>query len=336
MILFYIALFIITLIATYVVRHYFYRHTILDIPNARSAHSLPTPRGGGFAFVVFFYISLAWFWYRGDIHNPLFFALLGGLIVAFIGFLDDLYHVPPIWRISMHTVASIWGLSCLGGLSSIWLGDATWSSSWLFLLGVLTTLWVINLYNFMDGIDGIATVEGISVALSLCVLLKFHADILPVLYTLIAVLLGFLVWNWPPAKIFMGDIGSGFLGYIFAIMMWHTNITRALPLPVWFILFAVFLGDASFTLMHRLKRKKRWYDAHNEHLYQRLARTGMSHTQVTTGIFFINLAILLPAAKFYTKIPSFLLESLYAGSIFLLCWIIWYTLLRKTGKFMES
>lgn len=285
---------------TGLLRRYALKRSLLDVPNSRSSHSAPTPRGGGVAIVITFLAGSALLFFLGRIASEPFMALFcGGLLVAAVGFWDDHGHVSARWRILVHFAAAAWALYWLGGFPAVPIGDEHWDLGWFgHMLGILLVVWWLNLFNFMDGIDGIAGIEAIFVAGGAALILLLSGIEAPSFWlALLAVgCLGFLAWNWPPARIFMGDVGSGFLGFIlggFAVM---TAATGALPVWTWLILFGVFLVDATVTLLRRVLRRDRWYEAHRSHAYQQLARSLRSHKKVTLGVLLIDVVWLLPLA----------------------------------------
>jgi len=165
------------------------------------------------------------------------------------------------------------------------------------LVGVATVylVWLTNLYNFMDGIDGIAVVEAIAVMVSVAAiaLLNTGAVATPAWIVLSAACLGFLSWNWSPARLFMGDVGSTFLGFMLG--GWSL-VSPSVPLVCWLILLAVFIGDASVTLLLRLLRREKVFQAHRSHLYQRLAVRWASHRKVCQLMLLVNVCWLFPLA----------------------------------------
>ncbi|HEX5512938.1 MAG TPA: glycosyltransferase family 4 protein [Gammaproteobacteria bacterium] len=281
-------------------RNYAFKRSLIDIPNARSSHSRPTPRGGGVAIVVSLSFGLAIFCWLGEVSFRFALAVgLGGLLVAAVSYLDDRYDLPARWRFLVHVIAAGWALWWLGGIPPLLIFDQELRLDWLgILIGGLFIVWLLNLYNFMDGIDGIAGVEAVTVACSAAVLLGLGGDSAAALQLLLlaAAALGFLLWNWPPAKIFMGDVGSAYLGFVFAVIALETSREGPLNLWVWLILLAVFITDASVTLLRRLWRGERWYQAHRSHAYQQAARRFGSHLKVTLTVGALNVLWLLPLA----------------------------------------
>src|SRR5579862_417503 len=318
--------FILSTFITYLVRFLAIHKNILDIPNERSSHEIPTPRGGGIAIVICFNLSLIWFAIMGMISLNFVCALVGGgILIALIGYYDDIYSVKARTRIIVHLLAALWAVYWIGGFSTLDLG--TWKfvlhGKGLFL-AVIGIVWCINLYNFMDGIDGLAGSEGLFVASASAVAFWFLHDFNLLLTTclLAAAIAGFTIWNWPPAKIFLGDVGSGFLGYVFSVLAIYSANQHLLPINFWLILLSVFLCDATFTVIVRALQGKSWYLAHREHAYQNLILRGISHKQTTLGILALNACILLPLAfaTLYWPSQSFwLMISAITG--LLLIWI---------------
>jgi len=205
-----------TLLLTAILRRYALSRSLMDVPNARSSHTVPTPRGGGLAIVFSFLLALPVLAAYSSLQWSLAWALLGaGAGVAALGFLDDHGHIAARWRLLGHFLAAAWLLFWLGGLPPItlagWPVDLGWAGH---LLAAVFLVWMLNLYNFMDGIDGIASIQAISTCLGGALLYWAIGEpshtLLPML--LAAAVVGFLYWNFPPARIFMGDAGSGFLG----------------------------------------------------------------------------------------------------------------------------
>ncbi len=286
------------------------QYRLLDLPNDRSSHIQPTPRGGGLAIVVCFGVTLAGLFWGGLLPQPLALALAGLVPLSVIGFVDDHGHVPARWRFLVQAVAVIWALIWIGGMERIEVAGSAYTIGWMGdFLAALFMLWMLNLFNFMDGIDGIAGVETVTVSLSAMVLMSFSIGTsLPaeayVALVLAAATSGFLVWNWPPAKIFMGDVGSGVLGFTLALLALWSAQHHALSLTVWLILAAVFLVDATLTLMIRIRQGERWYEAHRSHAYQHAARRWSSHRKVTLSVLAINLVWLLPLAWLAMRHPG--------------------------------
>lgn len=285
---------------TFVLRRYALAKSLMDIPNERSSHSIPTPRGGGVAIVVSFVLALPFLYGFGMLGLGVLCGLLGsGLLVAIIGFADDHGHIAARWRLLGHFVAAIWALFWLGGLAPISLFGMMVDLGWLGgILASIYLVWMLNLYNFMDGIDGLASTQAIFVCLASCLIswLGGYDSLVWVSLLLSAAVAGFLLWNFPPARIFMGDAGSGFLGLILGVMSLNAAWSAPELMWSWLILLGVFTVDATVTLFRRLIRKEKVYQAHRSHAYQYVARFYSSHRVVTLGVMCVNLLWVLPLA----------------------------------------
>lgn len=295
----------VSLFMTGVLRHYALARSLMDIPNARSSHSVPTPRGGGVAIVLAFMAALPVLAVANLLPWSEMWALLGaGAGVAVIGFLDDHNHIPARWRLFGHFAWSIWALFWLGGMPPIGLFGISIDLGWFgHVLAAIYLVWLLNLYNFMDGIDGIASVEAICVCLGgalLYSMLSFSGSLQPAAWVVPALLAvavaGFLFWNFPPARIFMGDAGSGFLGITLGIFSLQAAWVAPQLLWSWLILLGVFVLDATWTLLRRLLRGDKVYEAHRSHAYQYASRHFGKHLHVTLAVLGINLLWLLPIA----------------------------------------
>ena len=298
-------IFLASLGLTGALRHYALKRGVIDTPNERSSHTTPTPRGGGLSFVITFLaaFSLALFFNIPDLTpepGPFWAIFYGGLLVAGVGFWDDHTHIPARWRFLAHSIAALTGL-LLFGLPDIPLPGSTIDLGIVgYPLGIIALVWLLNLFNFMDGIDGIAGTEALFVGIGAILIMQFasagdYAAPLFWLSILMAGIAGFLVWNWPPAKIFMGDAGSGFLGLMLGLFaLWSANL--GFPIWVWIILLALFISDATVTLLRRMLNGERWFEAHRSHLYQQLSRKWGSHRPVTMALLGINVTWLFPWA----------------------------------------
>ncbi|MBC3476322.1 MraY family glycosyltransferase [Pseudomonas taiwanensis] len=285
---------------TWLLRRYALARSIMDIPNARSSHSVPTPRGGGVAIVVAFLIALLWLNGAALINATTTWSLFGaGAFIAVLGFLDDHGHIAARWRLLGHFGASLWALFWLGGLPPLTMFGVELNLGWLgHVVGLFYLVWLLNLYNFMDGIDGIASVEAITVCLGACMvyLLIDVPGLLLAPLLLASAVAGFLVWNFPPARIFMGDAGSGFLGVALGVLSIQAAWVSPKLFYVWLILLGVFIVDATVTLLRRLLRGDKVYEAHRSHAYQYASRSFGRHLPVTMAVLVINLLWLWPIA----------------------------------------
>ena len=276
------------------------RNGLLDVPNARSSHSVPTPRGGGVAIAVT--VSLAAI-VLASLDIPGSRGTLGivaaGAAIALIGFLDDRGHVTRRGRLAVHILAAVTTLTTIGTLPTVAIGPIQLTSlPLLVILGALYIVWSINFTNFMDGIDGIAASYVIAVCGGGLLCASFAADGPPLTLPLMlgAATLGFLAFNWPPSRLFMGDVGSGYLGYIVAACS-VLSAQRSGPLLwCWWILMGTFVVDATVTLVTRLLARQAVQDAHRTHAYQLLAPTEADHGRVTLAYLCVTMVWLLPLA----------------------------------------
>ncbi|WP_219095348.1 glycosyltransferase family 4 protein [Pseudomonas sp. UMAB-40] len=291
---------VVALFLTGALRQYALARSIIDIPNARSSHVVPTPRGGGVAIVVSFLLSLILAASMGFVAWPLTLALLGaGAGIAVLGFLDDHGHIVARWRLLGHFIAAIWALFWVGGLPPLTFFGFSFDLGWIgHALAAVYLVWLLNLYNFMDGIDGIASVEAICVCLGATLLYWLAGnEVLAMLPLLLAfAVAGFLYWNLPTARIFMGDAGSGFLGITLGVLSLQAAWVAPQLLWSWLILLGVFIVDATWTLLRRLLRGDKVYEAHRSHAYQFASRQFKKHLPVTLTVGAINLCWLLPIA----------------------------------------
>ena len=282
------------------VRRYALQSGLIDRPNARSSHAVATPRGGGVAIAVSYLATVGVLAASGSMDPRLAAALLGsGIVVAVLGFMDDRAPIRARWRFLVHALAAGWVLYWLGPLPPVPLfGVVVDLGVGATLLSALYLVWSINLFNFMDGIDGIASLEAISVALGgafMWWLTQPGGDwLLAIAFA--ACVAGFLIWNFPPARIFMGDAGSGFLGCIVATLALWSSHTAAHLFWSWFILGGGFMVDATVTLVRRVARGERFNEAHRSHAYQYAARLYRSHKLVSIAFVAITTFWLLPVA----------------------------------------
>lgn len=281
----------------------------LDVPNERSSHVVPTPRGGGLAVALVVLAGIGAGTLLGLVPPRVGIALLGGaLMVGTIGWLDDCYSLSARPRLLVHVAAALWTLAWLGGFprlsvgtGSLTLGVAGW------VVAALGIVWAVNFYNFMDGIDGIAGVEAVTVGLGGGLLL-LHAGaggLASIAFLVAAASTGFLLWNWAPARIFMGDVGSGVLGYLFAALAIASENAGAVPMLAWLLLLGVFVVDATLTLARRALQGEAVFNAHSTHAYQRAVQAGLSHARVSTLVLLLNVGM-VGLAVLVVRIPAYM------------------------------
>ncbi|MEW5715688.1 glycosyltransferase family 4 protein [Pseudomonas sp. SB113] len=291
---------LVSFVLTAGLRRYALARSIIDIPNARSSHSIPTPRGGGVAIVLAFLLTLPLLGWSHIVSLGALIAVGGaGALIAIIGFMDDHGHIAARWRLLGHFVASAWALFWLEGLPPLTVAGMTVDLGWAgAVLAAFYLVWMLNLYNFMDGIDGIASVEAICACLSACLIywVSGFESLMLLPICLAMAVAGFLFWNFPPARIFMGDAGSGFLGVVLGVLSIQAAWASPEFLWCWLILLGVFIVDATFTLARRCARGDKVYEAHRSHAYQFASRRYRRHMPVTLAVAALNFFWLLPVA----------------------------------------
>jgi len=296
------------------------RARLLDVPNERSSHAAPTPRGGGLAIILAFLAGLMVLALTGVVPARLALAVgPGAAAISAIGWMDDHGHVAARWRSLVHFAAAFWALAWLGGMPALRVGEgAATLGVFGWVVGALGIVWVTNLYNFMDGIDGIAAGEAVSAGIAAVALLWISGapGVAAVTLLVVAASAGFLAWNWPPARIFMGDVGSGTLGYLFAVLALASEDAGAVPLLLWVVLLGVFVLDATVTLVRRLMRGERVYEAHRSHAYQRAVQAGHPHARVSGTVLGLNAALAAIALAAVLR-PALILPAFLGAIVFL-------------------
>jgi Fuc2NAc and GlcNAc transferase len=289
--------------AAWLVRRNATRLGLIQTPNARSSHSVPTPGGGGVGIVLGGSIATA---IAAVGSGPTLAVLVAGMLIAAIGFYDDRKPLPARFRLIAQLIlvaATLWLAVPLEPLTErVGLPLPSFA---ILAVAVIAIVYWINLFNFMDGIDGIAGSQAIFMALAAALLTAmsmaahghgFGGPLFWILLELAAATAGFLVLNWPPARIFMGDAGSTYLGFMLAVLALLTVAYGVLTLPQWAILAASFVTDATVTLLRRLLRGERVSEAHRRHAYQVLSRRWGGHLRVTLSFIGVNVIWLLPLA----------------------------------------
>jgi Fuc2NAc and GlcNAc transferase len=291
------------------VRRYALRNNIVDLPNTRSSHVAPTPRAGGIAIVLSFVAALcALCLCRVIDARTAGVLIISGCAIAGVGYLDDRRQLAARARFAVHLAAAVFVVALLGGIPELELARWGLGGFWVgAAFAVLVLAWGTNLFNFMDGIDGIAASEAIFMSMAGAYLNWLDggdSEVTAAMLSLSAATAGCLVWNWPPARIFMGDVGSGFLGFMVTLLVILACSRGSVPIEVLPILGGVFLVDATVTLIRRFLRGDRWTEAHRMHAYQHLARRWHRHKLVTVLVIAINLGWLLPWAYMATRFPT--------------------------------
>ena len=306
-----IILFGLSFFLTYLFRLIALKKQALDLPNERSSHTVPTPRVGGLAIVLTWYIGLIGFFYYGLISTNLFYALMCGALLAIVSFIDDLIDIKPIIRLIVHFVVVISAFVFLNGIRPFILPHIEINYLYItYPLAIVGMVWFINLYNFMDGINGFVSIEAITIALFMY---SFTFNVVNLI--LIVAVLGFFFWNWPKAKIFMGDVGSTQLGFILIVLGIYFHNELQFSIVNWIMLAIPFWFDATFTLYRRWRNGEKLSVGHKKHVYQRLVQAGYSHKQVGLMLISLNtiiiLMILLYRSYDFLKIPFFIISLLF-------------------------
>ena len=298
-------------VATWFAIGYARRRRLIDEPGIRRSHSEPTPRGGGIGMVIAALVCACLPALARPVSSRFAApALIGAIaIVAAVGWLDDHRGLPARWRLAAHCLAAI--VFLLPVILPLVLVPAAVEMRfsvgaplvWASLLAVVIAIvWFINLHNFMDGIDGLLAAQAIFVFAALALLCSFasepHAGQIAVFA---AAVVGFLPFNFPRARIFMGDVGSGTLGLLIAIaVLWQMSAPR-IAIASGILLCSAFVTDATCTLVSRILRGRRWYSAHREHLYQWLARSGFRHSGVVAIYMAWNLVVVVPVVAWINR-----------------------------------
>ena len=290
------------------------RFGLLDTPVARSAHVAPKPLGGGAALAAPYFLCVIWFVASAAISESAL-AYLGCLFIVVLGFSDDRWQLSSKVRLPVQFIVSLAAVRAIG-VDSVDFGFFSLSEPLtLSLLAVLSLVWLCNLTNFMDGIDGIAASQLLVTSLSCVVLLVGldaaagesgeHDVVLTLSVVLAASAAGFLLWNWSPASLFMGDAGSGFIGFALGLLALESLVTQSMSVWSWVLLLGVFIADTAVTLLVRIIRGERWYEGHSQHAYQILSRRLNSHPRVVGGVILINICWLLPLAWVAGILPHY-------------------------------
>lgn len=292
---------------------------LLDEPNQRSAHQVTKPRGAGIVFICTWIVAGLIAALRGMIGWDILWLFVPGiLLIATVSLLDDRYTLRARTRFIVQLLSGLCLLASLGGMPDLNFGLIVLSGGILTsLLILIACLWSINLFNFMDGTDGLAGIEALFVLGGGSVLLFLAGahELAWLALLLCAAIIGFLRWNWPDSRLFMGDVGSAPLGYIMVAFA-LAGQSYGIPLTLWFILYGVFIFDASLTLLRRLLAGQRWYESHNLHAYQRLCQSGWSQRQLLLASMVVNMVLFTLAFVGYNY-PNWLWACIVAALLML-------------------
>ncbi len=289
----YLPVFLLSVYFGYIFKRYALKKGLIDNPNHRSSHTIPTPRGAGIVFIGLWYIFVLISGIMEKISWQIILILAPTLLVSIISYLDDYYTLSAKIRFSIQSLASIIVLIFLGNI----ILELGFFSIHFFLITFiflfLALIWSTNLFNFMDGMDGLAATEAIFIlgVGGLLTYLNGGIELSHLLWGLVALLMGFLVWNRPKAKIFMGDVGSASLGFVILVSGLIAQKYYQVPFVLWLMLYGAFLFDSTATLIRRLLKGEKWYEAHRKHAYQRLHQAGWSHAKILYALIAVNFII---------------------------------------------
>lgn len=270
-----------------------FSHILQDIPNDRSSHTQPTPRGGGLGFIIAFALTSLISNYQNPTNITWWWLILTPLVI--VGIADDRYNLSAKIRYPVQLLTATTATLTLQPFPQPWLTPlGTLSHPIAILLTIIGFTAIINFYNFLDGLDGLVAS---TTAIQLAFLAIYTQQ--PILWLLVTAILGFLYYNWSPAKIFMGDAGSTFLGAIIALSLLQAHLT---PSYSWTALSITtpLLFDAIYTITRRLLNKENIFQAHRSHIYQRLQQTGLAHSTI---------ALLYPLLTILTATLIFTLQE---------------------------
>lgn len=316
--------FLSALALTALARRYALARQLVDAPGERRSHTVATPRGGGIAIVAIVLPSMIWFGFAEPGKSPAWLLGACGLaLVAAIGWVDDHRPLSPWSRLGVHGLAA--GLLALG---VAWAGQPLWWGVVVFAL----SLGLVNVWNFMDGIDGLASTQAILVALGLVLLgLVGGGALLACVFA--AACAGFLPFNLPKARIFLGDVGSGALGYLVACLIALAPAPDPVVSLLWLLPISAFLIDATLTLLSRIIRGERWWTPHVQHMYQRCVQAGHAHPLVTGGYAAWTLMSIL-VAIWMVGVPQPVIIGAFA-TWYLLGVTIWLTFRIRHARRMR-
>lgn len=292
-----------TVVGTVVFRQLAIHWGITASPNFRTLHEGVKPRAGGIVFALVFLAGCTLLWWWGGVSSRMALGLIvGGTAATSFGFADDVFNIGVRWKLLAQAVLSAWTLFVFGGSPVDFPFTPGWIDTSLAWFGLV---WLVNLYNFMDGIDGMAASGSVFLSCGAIVLLALSGSAgLGFVFALLAVCTGaFLIFNWEPSRLFMGDAGSVFLGYLFGVLIVATVGLHQLSIFSWVVLFGYFAVDTTTTTLLRVLMTSRWYGEHRSHAYQNLARL-RSHRAVVTGVCAYHFLWLLPLAIWTVLSPA--------------------------------
>lgn len=314
-----------SLVAWLVARTVARSERLLDVPGPRSSHARPTPRGGGLGIVLVGLGVIAALAYVGVWPVSWLLSASGFVLIAAIGILDDIRHRPVLLRLLVHVAA----VSML--VVPVALGwHAPDTRMLVVIFAVVALVWSINLHNFMDGIDGLLALQAIWCGVVYAVAFAIAAQPGPALFALLlaAAAAGFLPVNWPRAKVFLGDGASGYIGLAIGWLAMYGAFRGIIPVPETLIVASAFLVDSGATLLSRMARGEKFWQAHREHLYQHLVHGGRSHARVGGWYMLWNLLVALPALVVARELGTSMGRWIIAVMVLAVALAVWAVAIR--------
>lgn len=273
-------------------------------PNRRSLHEIPVPHSGGIIFSSIFlvgYYFQSFPVFNSDLFNPLFY---GGIFISFAGLIDDLIDVRAFYKLLMQFFAAVYILYWFDFRPIFTLGLGPYSPDLIF--SILALVWFMNIYNFMDGSDGMAISGAIFMCCALLLVCSLsNSSLIPVIFLLLVCCLAFLVFNYPPALVFMGDSGSLFLGFAFCALITKSVVNSEISIWTWIIIYAYFAGETTLTTVARIFLVKDWYKPHRSNAYQNVVRLSGSHKGILILINIFHFLWILPLAVLSVIEPKY-------------------------------
>jgi UDP-N-acetylmuramyl pentapeptide phosphotransferase/UDP-N-acetylglucosamine-1-phosphate transferase len=319
------------------------RRWLLDHPNERSLHQRPTTRSGGLAITLAVLLGGIGIGFLTSASDQLLWLGIGSLIIVTVSFRDDLSHVHPAIRISVHFLVALMLVFVGFAIDAVVLPGLRWQLfPWLAtVVTCLYVAWLINLYNFMDGMDGFAGGMGVFGFGTLAVLgaLDGQAVFAGLSGVIAAAAGGYLLFNFPPARIFMGDAGSSLLGFLAAGLSLWASAAGIFPLWIAVLVFSPFIVDATVTLGRRLWRRERVWEAHKSHCYQRLVQLGWGHRKTVLWEYFLMMLCSASAVLALYIEPTqqwWLLTSWIIVYVILIALVNWLEARARTHETVES
>jgi Fuc2NAc and GlcNAc transferase len=329
-----LATMLLTALIAWPLRGWLLTRGLVDQPGERRSHRVPTPRGGGLALGLTMVLVLMFF--AGKSADA---YLVAGFVVSMmaLGWLDDARSLPVRWRLLAQSAIGVLLIVWLGPVPAVSAGPLVldWPVVWS-VLGLVAVVWLMNLHNFMDGSDGLLAMQGCWTGIAMGALLHAHDPGMPGLlgFILAGACLGFMWWNRPPARLFLGDSGSIMLGGTIGLLALLGATGGGVSIWMSLIICSVFVVDATATLVRRAMKGSRWYTPHREHAYQRLISVGWGHGQVLVLYGLINLTVVLPALLLAARYPA--LEMPLALGLVGLLLAGWWTVQSGTIKKARS